>query len=200
MLIAIFAGMENVGNFKIWFVIVGLIISVGCVFAQQSDKSMPGNISGRVLFAEDEKPLENATIQLLQGKDSTVVASTASNKSGYFQLKDVKPENYILKVSFISFANSFHNINKRRFSKKEISVPDVMLEAGVESFAEGQCIDVSQQVEVISVIITLNVADKLNLYRVNLVYRFLNYYFCGRLNHILNNNETNTFCISSRYG
>lgn len=83
---------------------------------------------------------------------------------------------------------------------EEEEVPEVRAEAEAESFAEGQCIDVSQQVEVISVIITLNVADKLNLYRVNLVYRFLNYYFCGRLNHILNNNETNTFCISSRYG
>lgn len=198
---AIFAEMKNTVSFKIlWCVIVVIIVSAGFARAQQTDKTLPGNINGLVLFADDEEPLENATIQLLQGKDSTVVASTASNKSGYFQLKDVKPENYILKVSFISFANSFHNINKRRFSKKEISVPEVRVEAGVESFAEGQCIDVSQQVEVISVIITLNVADKLNLYRVNLVYRFLNYYFCGRLNHILNNNETNTFCISSRYG
>lgn len=145
---AIFAEMKNTVSFKIlWCVIVVIIVSAGFARAQQTDKTLPGNINGLVLFADDEEPLENATIQLLQGKDSTVVASTASNKSGYFQLKDVMPENYILKVSFISFANWYYNINKRSFDKKEISVPRVMLEE--ESIMLSEAVVVGQMPELV---------------------------------------------------
>lgn len=131
---------------KMFFIAMFVIVSSGAE-AQQSTRLSPKSITGKVTFADDELPVENATVQLLNEKDSTVVASTATAKEGLFRLNDVKPEDYILKISFISFENSYHNIKRQHFSRKEIALPTVHLEE--KSILLSEAVVVGQMPEII---------------------------------------------------
>jgi hypothetical protein len=97
------------------------------VIAQEIQTATPANIVGKVIQYEDRFPVEQATIQLLNATDSSVVMSTASGKEGLFRLNNVRQNNYILKISFISFETSFHTIQAQNFKGKEIVIPDIEL-------------------------------------------------------------------------
>lgn len=60
-------------------------------------------VRGSVIEKGTNEPLEQATIRLLNTKDSTLVKGLASGKNGSFSLKNVKPGNYLLNVTFIGF-------------------------------------------------------------------------------------------------
>lgn len=93
------------------------------VNAQEIQTATPGNIVGKVSQYEDRLPVEQATIQLLNAADSHIIMSTASGKDGAFRLNSVKQNNYILKISFISFETSFHIIQAQSFMEKRNSCP-----------------------------------------------------------------------------
>ena len=48
-------------------------------------------------------PIEQATIRLLNVKDSAMVRGVVSAKNGAFSLKNVKKGNYLLHVSFVGY-------------------------------------------------------------------------------------------------
>ena len=140
----------SVDSMKILFIALFmslLFMSLHLSVKAQTDTLTSKSITGSVLFAADELPVENATIQLLKQKDSIVVASTATVKDGSFKLDKVAPENYILKVSFISFEDEFYAIKRRYFSRKEITVPVVALEE--KSILLSEAVIVGQIPEVI---------------------------------------------------
>jgi hypothetical protein len=64
----------------------------------QSKLSLSGN-----LVDSSGHPLPQATVMLLMPKDSSLVNYGRSNESGHFEFKNVKRQNYILKVSYVSF-------------------------------------------------------------------------------------------------
>lgn len=94
----------------------------------QQKKEPPKDIQGSVIFAEDETPVEYATIQLLNAKDSTVVQSVATEKSGKFLLSKITPDDYILKTSYISFETQFFNVESKAFNQKQVEIPVITLE------------------------------------------------------------------------
>ncbi len=112
---------------KIFLLIIFCCSNV-LVNAQQSRVTTPGIIVGKVILSEDGLPVQQATIQLLNARDSSVVVSTASDKEGTFKLDQVKQGDYILKVSFISFETFFFNIQAGSFIGKEIVIPDIELQ------------------------------------------------------------------------
>lgn len=113
---------------NIHFLFIAMLLLVPIYASAQQDRALsPKNISGNVVFAEEEEPVEYATIQLLKASDSTVVTSSATEKSGKFRLPSVKPNNYILKTSYISFETQYHNIDSAHFKEREIVVPTVAL-------------------------------------------------------------------------
>jgi hypothetical protein len=57
-------------------------------------------IKGQVM-APDEKPLPSATVILLNPTDSSLVNFGATNTDGFFELKNIKYGNYLLKITFV---------------------------------------------------------------------------------------------------
>lgn len=112
---------------RLFLITILIFLSQNALLAQQKSAPSPKNIRGTVLFEENDEPLENATVHLLKSKDSTAVSTVATNKSGLFQFNEVAPDNYIVKVSFVSFANEFYNIKKKTFLDKNIIVPPVKM-------------------------------------------------------------------------
>ena len=79
-------------------VIVWMMMTVSA-FAQQEGVE----ITGTIVEEGTDEPIEQATIRLLNVKDSTMVGGVASSKNGSFVLKNIKKGNYLLNVSFIGF-------------------------------------------------------------------------------------------------
>lgn len=69
------------------------------VSAQQKNVT----VQGTIIEKSTDEPLEQATIRLLNVKDSTLVKGNASGKNGAFSIPNVKPGSYLLSVSFIGF-------------------------------------------------------------------------------------------------
>lgn len=63
------------------------------------EQSQSVDITGQTLDIEGES-LYNVNIELIDYESSETVQTTFTNENGYFQLKDVKPETMILRVSF----------------------------------------------------------------------------------------------------
>lgn len=75
-----------------------LLFSVS-VWAQQNGV----DVTGVVYDEQSQGPIEQATVRLLHLKDSALVRGVASSQSGGFTLKNVKPGNYLLSVSFVGY-------------------------------------------------------------------------------------------------
>lgn len=66
------------------------------------------SVSGSVIDS-DKEPVEQATVQILNIKDSSNVAGVVTGKDGTFTV-NVVPGNYILKISFLGYLDSFRQI------------------------------------------------------------------------------------------
>ena len=76
-----------------------MLCLVGSVWGQNSAV----DLTGRVVEEGTNMPIEQATIRLLQVKDSTLVRGVASGANGNFTLKNVRKGNYLLHISFVGF-------------------------------------------------------------------------------------------------
>ena len=60
-------------------------------------------VRGTIIEESNKQPIEQATIRLLNVKDSTFINGVVSGRNGHFSLKNVKSGDYLLAVSFIGF-------------------------------------------------------------------------------------------------
>lgn len=61
------------------------------------------DITGTVVEEGNNEPIEQATVRLLNVKDSTMVGGVASSRNGNFTLKGIKAGSYLLHISFVGF-------------------------------------------------------------------------------------------------
>ncbi|MDR0430316.1 MAG: outer membrane beta-barrel protein [Tannerellaceae bacterium] len=69
------------------------------VLAQRSNVE----VRGTIVEEETGTPVEQATIRLLNVKDSTMINGVASSRNGSFSLKNIPPGSYLLSVSFVGY-------------------------------------------------------------------------------------------------
>ena len=76
-----------------------MILSSPMAFAQQSGV----NVTGSVVEQGSDTPIEQATVRLLNVKDSAMVRGVVSARNGSFTLKNVKKGSYLLHITFIGY-------------------------------------------------------------------------------------------------
>lgn len=102
------------------------------VVAQQSV-----TVQGAVIEKETNEPLEQATVRLLNVKDSTLVRGMATLKGGRFSIPNVKPGTYLLNVSFVGFEPLYESlritgkVNPVKLGKLYLSESGIMLDQAV---------------------------------------------------------------------
>jgi hypothetical protein len=89
------------------------------------------SVNGKV-FDANNNPISFANIVLLSKQDSTIVSGTSSNDLGDFYLKEMQPNSYILKISFVGF----HDYSKEIKVDKNIALPYVVLKESKQSIEE----------------------------------------------------------------
>ncbi|MCD8262395.1 MAG: outer membrane beta-barrel protein [Bacteroides sp.] len=63
-------------------------------------------VKGQVIEADDKSPVEQATVQLFSLPDTTYTTGAATLQQGRFTLNNVKPGDYLLRISFIGYNNA----------------------------------------------------------------------------------------------
>lgn len=76
-----------------------MILFSPMTFAQQSGV----NVTGSVVEQGSDTPIEQATVRLLNVKDSAMVRGVVSARNGSFTLKNVKKGSYLLHITFIGY-------------------------------------------------------------------------------------------------
>lgn len=79
----------------------GAIALIFIGLASQAQTGSAGSVSGKL--AASAKPVEAATISLLQAKDSAVVKAGTSDKSGSFAFDHIKNGSYLIRVDAMGF-------------------------------------------------------------------------------------------------
>ena len=64
-----------------------------------------GTISGRIVDASSNQPMEYVSVALFRATDSTLVTGAISNPEGKFKLDKISTGAYYLKISFLGFQN-----------------------------------------------------------------------------------------------
>lgn len=67
-------------------------------------------LGGKVLDANDDSPLAEATVRLLNRKDSAFVKGVAANLDGEFSITGVNKGNYILEASYIGYSKGYVDV------------------------------------------------------------------------------------------
>lgn len=76
-----------------------MILFSPMAYAQQSGV----NVTGSVVEQGSDTPIEQATVRLLNVKDSAMVRGVVSARNGSFTLKNVKKGSYLLHITFIGY-------------------------------------------------------------------------------------------------
>ncbi|HEY0612757.1 MAG TPA: outer membrane beta-barrel family protein [Chitinophaga sp.] len=112
---------------------LGLITGV-CGASAQDHNAPSGTIYGKLVDAQGGKPVEYASVALLQKADSTVVTGMLSKGNGDFSFEHLAPGSYLLKVNFIGYTTVYKNVTLT--AKQNLQdVGNLKLSANVKSLA-----------------------------------------------------------------
>ena len=89
----------------LFFLLTFLVINTS--YAQERRS----NVVGQVVEQTTGLPIEQATVRLLQPKDSTLVSGTTSGKDGTFSLSNVRAGRYLLSITYVGFNPIYKSLN-----------------------------------------------------------------------------------------
>ena len=122
-----------------------------------AETPLSGKIKGFVYDPDLNTPLEYANIILYSNQDTSMVTGTITNKRGYFELRDVRPGQYLLKIDFIGY--EYVMLDDIEISRDNLTVDlgDILLRQvaltaeGIEVFGERSPIEFHIDKRVINV-------------------------------------------------
>ena len=86
------------------------LILVLCPALAFSQAKFSGTVKGKVFDSLAQKPLQGATIVLLETKDSTAISYGTADSAGVFELKNLPAGSFIFGISFTGFAEYVQDI------------------------------------------------------------------------------------------
>jgi iron complex outermembrane receptor protein len=84
--------------------IISILFTVMCLFAAAQENSR-GKITASV--RSNQQPAENATVELHNAKDSSLVKLAITDKAGNAEFENIRFGNYIIKVTMVNFATQY---------------------------------------------------------------------------------------------
>jgi outer membrane receptor protein involved in Fe transport len=92
---------------KLLAIILAITVNLLLVTKIQAENDTPdakgGTISGRVLDASSNQPMEYVNVALFRAADSSLITGTISTTDGQFKLEKVAAGDYYLRISFLGF-------------------------------------------------------------------------------------------------
>src|SRR6478672_4563324 len=97
-----------------WFLQYVLLVFAISSFAQKSDY---GSIKG-IVFTSDDKPAGSVTVIIKNAKTGTI-----TNDDGRFELKKIRPGNYVIIFSFVGFESKEINVDVKAGEESFVNTP-----------------------------------------------------------------------------
>ena len=103
-------------------------------------------LSGVLIDKSTREPVLSGSVELLLAKDSAYIAGAISNEKGEFTLRNLKPDSYILKVTYIGYLPLFKNITLKetesvtRLGELPLEANEILLK---EAIVEGKRPEIS---------------------------------------------------------
>ena len=97
------------------------------------------NLRGRItanIINEKNNPVENATVELLKSKDSSLAKIAITDKNGLADFENIRPGTYLLKISFVNYATQFTAPVILGTEKLLIQLPNIVLQPGTAEIKE----------------------------------------------------------------
>lgn len=128
-----------------------MILFSPMAFAQQSGV----NVTGSVVEQGSDTPIEQATVRLLNVKDSAMVRGVVSARNGSFTLKNVKKGSYLLHITFIGYDPLYQPLQITG-KKNPVNVGKLELSDGAIELGEAVVIGKAPEVTVRNDIVEYN--------------------------------------------
>ncbi len=128
--------------FCIWMLLIGMSVSAG-------------ELRGIVVDQSDKSPLINATIRILQKRDSSYVAGGMTDNDGKFSLKSIKQGNYIVEASYIGYRTTAKNATLEKASSV-VNLNTIALTPNSIVLKEAEVVGVKAEVKVMEDTIEYN--------------------------------------------
>lgn len=141
--------------------LVGLFLSaflaVTChnSYAQITSSAIEGKV-----FTEDRTPAAGATVILLKYRDSSVIRSTVTDKSGLFQFTRIQPGNYLLLVRALGYVKQY-TATYRLAANQSLITTNIILKPSTTTLTGATVISNRPDIEVTPGKTTLNVQNSL---------------------------------------
>lgn len=133
---------------EIKLLVIILFTVMGFIKAQDyktgSVNPINGKISGYLFDEQTGSPIEYGNIAVFSLKDSSLITGTVSNKTGFFEIDNLKSGKYYCKASFIGYESNI--INNIMITPKSIDVDLGKITLSQKSITMGQ-VEVSGQKE-----------------------------------------------------
>ncbi|HTD94103.1 MAG TPA: outer membrane beta-barrel family protein [Chitinophagaceae bacterium] len=100
-----------------------LFISIFFMAASQAQKA-DGSIKGKLVDTTAKLPIADATLSLMQAKDSALVTFTLSTKAGLFEIKGLASGDYQLIITHQGFVNTRRKISLTE-EKKQVDLGEI---------------------------------------------------------------------------
>src|SRR6056297_3703473 len=119
---------------KLAFILLMIGLSVSAFSEEIKDSEMSkGNLTGYVYDESINKPLEYATVSLIDLEKGSVVNGTISDESGYFQLKNINPGIYRIEITFIGYEKEVIERIEITRKNRKIELGQVLISPASES-------------------------------------------------------------------
>ena len=102
-------------------ILVSTLLFLLCTFPMLAQHS----IQSMVFDAKTAAPVEMGAVRLIRASDSTFVQGLQTDLKGYFNVKNIKPGNYILKVSMLGY-NDY--VVKVTMAQKDVILKNIQLQ------------------------------------------------------------------------
>lgn len=120
---------ENCVVMKFFVTLLISFFFTSSLFSQDSARTK----ASVIIFNENNVPLENATVELRHSKDSSLIKTALTDKSGLAEFEKVAPGSYIFKVTSVNFAPHFSTAFHLTGQQQEQNVPAItMVRASAE--------------------------------------------------------------------
>jgi len=116
-------------------ILLGLGFLIGDLLTLPAQTTVRGKISVTVA-GDKQSVIENATVELLKTKDSSLAKMAITDKNGVAEFDNVKAGAYLIKTSFVNYTTQFSNPFTISVEQSVIQLPKIILQPGAEEMKE----------------------------------------------------------------